>query len=248
MTQIYIDSIHGTPENQQTSTCFCLASSFFRTYIIMKKILILLLLATTTLLSGCALGRRTVDLNIPQLTPASANRGAVHIASVEDKRVFENNPRTPFTPSIDGDATAMTPDQQNKMIGRKRNIYGMALGDIALPENETVTQKVLALVESALKQRGYQITPDTSVPVTATVSVDEFWAWCTPGFGGGSFEARVTCTVVLTKAGSPVSVTIRGYGISKGHVASDANWQLPYERAFADFLENFSKELDKTPF
>jgi hypothetical protein len=39
------------------------------------------------------------------------------------------------------------------------------------------------------------------------------------------------------------ALTIRGYGINKGQVARDANWQLAYQRAFEDFLTKSSAEL-----
>ncbi|MDF9833961.1 putative lipoprotein YajG [Ereboglobus sp. PH5-5] len=214
----------------------------------MRKCLIVLLLTSVALLSGCVTGRRSVSLGVPQVTPGAVDRGAIQITSVADNREFQNNPLDASVPSINGDVSTMTPEQKSKMIGRQRNGFGKAMGDIALANNESVPQRAQALVEAALKKRGYKIATDGSAPVTASVSVDEFWAWFTPGMWTISFEAKVVCTITLTRAGSPASVTIRGHGMNKGQVASDENWQRAYDRAFADFLEKFDKELDTTPF
>lgn len=170
------------------------------------------------------------------------------MTAVTDNRVFENNPKEPSTPSINGDVATMTAEQKGMMIGRQRNTFGKAMGDISLAKGDSVSQRAQILVETALKQRGYQITTDASAPVTASVSVDEFWAWFTPGMWAVSFEARVACTITLKKAGSPTVVTIKGQGVNKGQVASDANWQSAFDNAFADFLAKFPKELDATPF
>jgi hypothetical protein len=165
-----------------------------------------------------------------------------------DARDFQNKPSDPSTPSIDGDVTTMSSDQKGMMIGRQRNSYGHAMGDIALPVGESVTERTKVLIEDALRHRGYAVTPNRSAANTASVKIDEFWAWFSPGMFTISFEARVYCTVELKRAGETTPVVIKGYGKNLGQVASDANWQLAYERAFKDFLTKFDVTLDKTKF
>jgi uncharacterized lipoprotein YajG len=216
----------------------------------MKKCLVALTLAMTVLLfSGCVTGQRALTLTTPPITtPPAADKGALCIVSVTDNRVFQNNPSDPSIPSINGDVNTLTAGQKDVMIGRQRNTYGKAMGDIALTKGDSVTQRAQSLVETALKQRGYQITNDSSAPVTAAVSVDEFWAWFSPGAWSVSFEAKVTCTLTLTKANSPTTVTIKGYGLNRGQVARDANWQKVFDIAFADFLAKSQTELNATQF
>lgn len=190
------------------------------------------------------MGRRTVDLEVPSRMGNPENGNTAVIASVEDARVFENKPSIPSIPSIDGDVNSMSEAQKSKMIGRQRNSYGGAMGDVALPEGESVQIKTRKLVEEGLKTRGYSVSDDPESDFTIAVRVDEFWGWFSPGMWTVSFEAKITCTVTMTGQGRDATFTVKGYGLNKGQVASDANWQLAYSRAFDDFQEKFQKELE----
>ena len=203
-----------------------------------------------TLLSGCVTGQRSIALSAPQAVPAAADgKGTISITSVTDNRVFQNKPSHPSTPSINGDVATMTPGHKARMIGRQRNGFGKAMGDIALSNNDTVEQQARSLVETALTTRGWKITTEASAPNTAAVSIDEFWAWFTPGAFTVAFEARVVCTITLAKAGGPPEkITIQGYGRNQGGAASNANWKLAYDRAYADFLEKAKAQLDAMSF
>ncbi|HEY4248978.1 MAG TPA: hypothetical protein VGM64_19290 [Lacunisphaera sp.] len=214
----------------------------------MKRFVTLLCVVSPLLLltSGCVTGRRTVSLPVHSLgTPAAASKGDFLISSVTDNRHFENKPSDPSTPSIDGDVNSLTPDQKASMIGRQRNTYGHAMGDIALPASDSVVQRTQELLKDALEQRGYHVTQDAAAPNSASVSIDQFWAWFTPGFASVSFEARVYCTLTIHKGGNGGTVVIKGNGLNRGQMASDANWALAYDRAFTDFLQKFGPEMEK---
>lgn len=214
----------------------------------MNKYIAILLLIITAATSGCVTGRRALTLQIPTAPTSAGNRGEICVTSVVDNRVFQNNPSGPDMPSVDGDASAMTQEQKDLMIGRQRNTFGKALGDISLTGGDSVTKRARLLVEEALKGHGYSITPNTSAANTATVSVDEFWAWFSPGMWSVGFEARVYCTVVLKNVGTSEQIVIKGYGENRGQGASNANWQRAYELAFKDFMTKFESEISKTKF
>ncbi|HXA14402.1 MAG TPA: hypothetical protein VNW23_04690, partial [Opitutaceae bacterium] len=97
-------------------------------------------------------------------------------------------------------------------------------------------------------RRGYTITTDASADNAVDVKIDEFWAWFTPGFVYVSFEARVYCSFTVKHGGHTKTFTVQGYGSNHGQVASDANWQLAYTRAFEDFLGKFDQELANDGF
>ena len=187
-------------------------------------------------------------LPVPAVGANGSSRGDICVTSVTDARQFQNKPSDPSTPSIDGDVHTLSAEQKSLMIGRQRNTYGMAMGDIALPDGDSVTQRAKLLVEEALKHRGYKISSDPTATNSASVTIDEFWAWFTPGFFSVSFEARVYCTITLKRADGSAKIIIQGYGINRGQIASDANWQLAYDRAFDDFMNKFDAEMDKTKF
>ncbi len=217
----------------------------------MKRLLTLSLFSIAALLlqTGCVVGRRTVALSVPPAAVAAeVTKGDLRIASVVDQRVFENKPSDPSTPSIDGDVGEMSAAVKDTMIGRQRNGYGKAMGDIALPSGDSVSERARAVVEQGLRQHGYRISTATDAATSAEVAVDEFWAWFSPGFMSVGFEARVYCTLTLRKADKSATVVIKGYGENRGQIASDANWQLAYERAFTDFLAKIGPELDQAGF
>ncbi len=215
----------------------------------MKKLIPLLFVAVLAVLqTGCVVGRRTMDLPIPTFQAFGKGKGTIAVTTVTDDRKFQNKPSDPSTPSIDGDVNSMSAQQKSMMIGRQRNGFGKALGDIALPAGDSVQKKTKLLVEEALRARGYTVTSGASSPNTASISVDEFWAWFSPGMWTLSFEARITCALTLRKDGHSETVTVRGYGLNHGQVAKDANWQQAYDRAFKDFVLNLQAQLDKTQF
>jgi len=63
--------------------------------------------AAIVLQTGCVVGRRSFELPVP-------------------------SPSDPSMPSIDGDVTKVSVQEKNRMIGRQRNGFGYATGDMAL--------------------------------------------------------------------------------------------------------------------
>jgi len=212
---------------------------------LLQSVTVLLLLM---FLTGCVVGRRIVELPIPDVPDKAIKDGEIFIASIEDNRVFRNKPADPSMPSIDGDVNSLTSREKGLMIGRQRSTYGMAMGDISLPSDDSVVKRTRYLLEKGLRSRGYSIASDSSAPNSASATIDKFWAWFSPGFWSISFEARVYCTIKLTNSDGSSTIVVKGYGINKGQVASNANWQLAYERAFRDFLSKLDSELDEAGF
>ena len=216
----------------------------------MKNIIlgaVVLLVAFST--GGCVVGRRTVSLPVPHAASLpAASKGEFVVLPAEDGRHFENKPPSPSTPSIDGDVKAVSADQLATMIGRQRNGYGHAMGDVGLTAPETVKSKLLELVKEGLTRSGYSVSNGSGGNNTISVKIDEFWAWFTPKFVAVQFEARLQSTLTIKSGDKSANVVVKGYGSNHGQVASDANWQLAYNRAFEDFLKNFELELTKAGF
>jgi len=167
-----------------------------------------LVLLIAALQTGCVTGQRSFALAIPTQNNPPPTRGKVYIAAVTDDRVFENKPPEPSTPSIDGDVTSLSPQQKDRMIGRQRNGFGKAMGDIALPQGQTVTERTRLLVEQSLARKGYQVITDANAPISVNVSVKEFWAWSTPGFWALTFEAKLSCELTVKTASGEFSAPL----------------------------------------
>jgi uncharacterized lipoprotein YajG len=210
----------------------------------MKKLaFITAIAACSLLLTGCVTGRRTIELPITQVGGSTGAKGAIFLSAVEDARVFENKPKEASTPSVDGDVNSLTKEQLATMIGRQRNGYGKALGDIGLNPGDTVVKRTRLLLEEGLRRRGYTVTDNATDPDTMSVKIEQFWAWFTPGMWVISFDANVACKITITRGGTTKTITVRGYANNKGQVASNANWQLAYQKAFDDFLAKLDTEL-----
>ncbi len=211
----------------------------------MKTYLLLLSLAILITQTGCVTGQRTFAVPVPTGPAVSVTKGSIYISSVTDNRAFQNKPSDPSIPSIDGDVTTLSPAQKDRMIGRQRNGFGKALGDIALSDNDTVTKRVRALVEEALRRKGYRVTNEPAADTSVAISVDEFWAWMAPGFFALTFEAKIGTSLTLKSAAGSANLTVKGHGLNHGQVVKDGNWLEAFEPAFEQFIANLSTEIDK---
>jgi len=121
------------------------------------------------------------------------------------------------------------------------------MGDIKLPGDETVTQRVRVLAVEALARDGYEVTDNPNAPTKVSISIDEFWAWMNPGFLTLTFQAKIMCTVSVSNGdGRTHTVVARGYGTNPGQVAKDANWQDAYSPALEDFRTNLASAFQQT--
>ena len=208
----------------------------------MKWRLLAFLFLTIGLQAGCVTGRRMLVIPATKIDgPAAAVRGHVYISAVTDDRQFQNKPPDPSTPSVDGDVTKMSTQQKDTMVGRQRNTYGHAMGDIALADGDTVTVRTRHLVEQGLRQQGYEVVADPSAANSVAVSIDKFWGWSTPGFITLTFEAQVECRISVTNRAGAHFATIKGYALNHGQVAKDENWLEAFDPAFQDFVTNLGK-------
>lgn len=197
------------------------------------------------MLGACATSRSTLSLQLPAQGTVVTGDKVAQIESVTDARRFEADPDDPSTPSLKkGEQYALDAAGRDKAIARKRNGYGMAIGDILLEGDATVTSLTRELVAQGLRERGYRVlgpdepAPDGTVPVR--VAVDEFWAWFTPGFWAATIEARVRTGITLPDGRK---AEVLGYGENTVQSGRDRNWQEAYERAFADYREKLRAAL-----
>ncbi len=184
---------------------------------------------------SCVLGHREVALSIPAGTHAAA-KGKVSFALVSDSRAFQNKPDEPSTPSVDGDVNSLSAAQRDTYIGRQRNGYGKAMGDVVLPAGGTVTAKARELVTEALARRGYQVGAGGT---TVKVNVQRFWGWSNPGMWSISIKAHVDCDVTVGGR----SFHAEGVAQNNCHAATTRNWEQAYGEAFEAFLQNLDGKL-----
>lgn len=176
------------------------------------------------LATGCATHRSVVTAE-PQKVTENATGKAVVITRVTDLRTFEAAPSEPSTPSLmDGAITDKA--TTSRAVGRKRGGFGKALGDVLLPEGQTVEDLVRETVSNSLREAGYRVVPEAGAPPDALgleVGINEFWTWFSPGFWFVTLNFRS----VLEVKGSAVkdgSATVRSE-LDKGfQVVVESDW------------------------
>ena len=206
-------------------------------------------LTATCLCGGCVVGRRTIDLesvHAKELASAKAGikpgEGRVRIAlKVVDKRVFQESPRDPSIPSVGGKK-----GDEAILIGRQRNGYGMAMGDVAASNGYTVAEHIGKLVEEAFIKAGYEVvrsegTEDGVLPVEVVVS--QFWGGVTPGFWAITVSARSDIKVAITDGTGRISVSSLVETDKKAMAAGDAAWLASFKRNADDLVADLVAKL-----
>jgi len=195
--------------------------------------------------SGCATSRGILDVrvNLPQ-DPSSGK--VVSIVRVTDHRQFEEAPRDASIPSLKGKEIG-DPSITSRAIGRKRNAYGKALGDILLPEGRTVEDLVREALTRSFREAGYRVidnpasSKEKATPVEA--DIEQFWSWLTPGFWSLSlqFEAKVRIkgNVGPFKTGQTVS----GHVELHSQAASTGAWLNTVNKGIDAFVQEVNKQL-----
>lgn len=199
------------------------------------------------LLTGCATSRGVLDLKVPDL-PNPASSQTVKIVNVTDKRVFEIGPKKPSTPSLQNDEIN-DPEITRRAVARKRNGFGAALGDILLPEGQTVEQLTRAALVNALRDSGYRVVaegePGYAAAAPVSAEIQKFWAWMTPGF----WEIKLRYNASIRLDGDwPLrgeNRVVEGDARYAGAIASSSEWREVIDNGVADLIRNLKAMLKK---
>ncbi len=209
------------------------------------KLKLLLLAACLALLTGCATNRGIVDLSTTtensDLIEVSAAAPTVRITDIVDQRIFEIKPSSPSTPSLKGgeiDDRTIT----SRAIARKRNTYGMALGDILLPEGQTVMDVVRETISSSLAEKGYRVTSEADADYTLNASIQRFWSWFTPGFWALKIEFDSMIAINGDLPGLE-DAQIKGYSHQKHQAATGGAWLQTMGVGMEDLKANLNSEI-----
>lgn len=196
-------------------------------------------------LSACATNRSVVEIKQPP-SAATQTKAVAKITDVRDLRRFDVNPRDPSLPSIGDENEIKDLKITSRAIGRKRNGYGMALGDVMLPETTNVATLVRNAATRALQENGYRVvdasSPDFNTAIPLAIDIEQFWAWVTPGMFEGSmdFDSRTVLTGPLVDP-SPTIVTGKSHkGIG---AAFESYWIEVVQNGLNDLAEKMKTRI-----
>lgn len=191
-------------------------------------------------LTGCATSRSEIKLNTPVVastTSTTGSKGAVFIRTISDKRSFEQAPSDPSIPSLGFEGAAQASDAlKGRAIGRKRNTYGKALGDVLLEDGQTVTSVVRENLVAAFTDAGYKVETDAmaaSLPTVIDVEIRKFWSWFQPGFWAITLSADIQADLKLAGAAKPNTIDV--HVEDKRQTATDGAWMVIMQQALNDF-------------
>lgn len=206
---------------------------------------ILAVLGCVAFLGACATSRSVVQIEQPDTIENPAEGTEVRILEVNDNRQFQIDPPSPDIPSLAND------EIDNKSItsrayARKRNTYGMALGDVLIPEGKTVADAIAKTVENGFQAAGYRVlTPeDPNYASAADVKVDisEFWSWIEPGWQI-TVHNRSDVTVSSAPELLPTPLTVTKQSSEGMQMVLDSDWQTSAINALKSIREKITEQL-----
>ncbi len=144
----------------------------------------LILVLCAAAITGCATNRGVLDV-ATEVDENPETGVAVKFHRVSDNREFFMAPPQANMPSLKGGEIgneAIT----SRAIARKRNTFGQALGDILLPEGDTVAGLVEEQLTDSFRDSGYRVVAeddaDFADAIPLDIDIDKFWGWFQPGF------------------------------------------------------------------
>ena len=197
-------------------------------------------------LTGCATSRGVVS---PQMSAgANPQSGvAVRIVAVEDKRSFQVEPKHPSIPSLMDNNIS---DQllTSRAIGRKRNSFGKAMGDVILPEGQSISGLTEKTVARTLREAGYRVVTSTDVDykqaISVTAQIDKLWAWFRPGFWAIAIESNYDITLNGNLPGLQTAPRLTGETRSTMQLVTDSDWQKVIEDSLTNFAAKLREKLN----
>ena len=205
----------------------------------------LLLSIVVLVLGGCATSRSIVDIKVSP-GPNPANGKEVKIVQITDGRKFEVAPKTQSIPSL-SEEEIKDSKITSRAIGRKRNTYGKAMGDLMLPEQRTVQDLVREAMTKALREKGYSVLEQNSanyqnvLPLEADIG--QLWSYITPGFWSLTLEFETIVKIKGNVFPTSSEEQIRGYAQMSVQTGAESNWIETIQNGIDDFIRNFKEKL-----
>jgi hypothetical protein len=186
-------------------------------------------------LTGCVVGRTTVNVSAPQGTNPAMGK-YVRIDSVQDKRTFTVKPPSADMASLDPDEDSSDASKA-RAIGRKRNAYGKALGDVVLPEGKTVSGLVEGALTTGFQEAGYIVVKqgDTNFAAATPVAAQivDFWAWFQPGFWSVTTNQKSELQLSGDVGGLHGAQTVKTRVSESRQVVVSSDWQEIVEKGLS---------------
>jgi hypothetical protein len=173
------------------------------------------------------------------------SRALAKIVEIRDLRRFEAAPRDPSAPSLADASMLSDASLTARAVGRLRDAYGAARGDVLLPEGRTVVDLMRAVATKAIESNGYRVVDQTSPQYAAAaplaVDIEQFWEWNSPS---GLMEFKAIVTMKSAELIGKDAATADGYArASATFVLTNSDRLDLFQRGMSDLAQNMSAEI-----
>jgi hypothetical protein len=198
------------------------------------------------LMSGCAVGRSTVEITPP--TAINSVGGAyAKIVAVDDLRKFEASPGDPRIPSLENASEITDPSITARAVARKRGGFGKAFGDVVLPPGQSVAGLVRAAAGKALADKGYTVvgvdSPNYATAAPLSVDIVQFWAWFSPGFASVHIDFEGALTLRGSGLLNREPTTVTSHMTYEGMAIFESDWTDLVRRGVADLSQRMEETI-----
>jgi len=198
-------------------------------------------------LCACATDRSVLKINAPKAAATVKADKAAFIRTVTDNRQFMDKPPTPDIPSIGkGGLSKNDPALLSRAVGRKRNSFGKAIGDVLLDEGSSVQSMVGASLTSALNGLGYRVcasAPDCPPDaLILDVAINKYWSWIDIGFWSIGVMAVIDTDITISSENG-VPRNVRAEAENRVMAATESAWQAALEKVLENYTVNAAKEF-----
>jgi hypothetical protein len=214
----------------------------------LKLVIVSIFFALTV--SACATSRSVITVEAPAGEQPKSSHFA-KITDVRDLRQFSVNPGDPSQPSLGSEEDIRDPKIIGRAVGRKRNGYGMALGDVAVQEGTSVAGLVRDAARKALQDRGYvvveQNSPQYSGALPLTLDVQQFWTWISLGMFEGTFTLDATVGMNGNGLVAANPTVIKSQTVVTLMAGTDAIWTRTVQTGLNDLVEKMKAQIKAPP-
>jgi len=212
------------------------------------KVLIKFVVSFAVVISlvGCATSRSVLDIPPPSGQAGQPNNKRVFINSATDKRVFQSNPSSPDIPSLDPSEDASDKIKLSA-IGRKRNGFGKALGDILLKEEQTVESLSTDAIKQAFIEKGYTVVSRKDISKDTYIvdaDIEKFWSWMNPGFTAITLSTEISTNLNIQKQGSNGKQKISVKASDSYQIGTENNWIEIINKALRLYIDELKTKLE----
>lgn len=212
---------------------------------------IILLFAASFILTGCVTSRSELDLSeaISDDIQTAENEKTVIIDKYTDHRTFATNASTPDQPTYDP-SEVFNDEVKAKIIGRKRNGYGKALGDVVLAKNLTTEKIVKNIVSKAFSDAGYSVVTEdpNNKAVHVNIDLDKFWSWIDIGFWTVGVQANIMYSLELTYGNKSETINTYVKGEKRAAIALNNLWKASCLQIIDNSKKDLTQKIKKSEF